>query len=129
MAKPNSKAPLGQGGRFAALKAKVAAGGARNPAAVAAAIGRKKYGAAKMAKLSAAGRKSAHGSGPFSDAEVKQGYKVVCDAAHLNDMNVDRLENVPEAYRLAKRRESTTGAFNKRMSFRRSESTKTGKGY
>lgn len=49
---------LGGGGRFAALKAKIAArGGVRNPGAVAAAIGRKKYGAKKMAKMAAAGRK------------------------------------------------------------------------
>jgi hypothetical protein len=59
MAKPNAKAPLGQGGRFAAVEAKARASGASNPAAVAAAAGRKKYGAAKMAKLSAKGRKDA----------------------------------------------------------------------
>lgn len=59
MAKPNKKAPLGQGGRFAAVEAKARASGARNPAAVAAAAGRKKYGAKKMAKLAAKGRKAA----------------------------------------------------------------------
>lgn len=53
MAKPK----LGSGARFAALKKKVAAGGATNPAAVAASIGRKKYGAKKFAKLAAAGKK------------------------------------------------------------------------
>jgi len=57
MAKPNKKAPLGQGGRFAAVEAEARASGARNPAAVAAAAGRKKYGAAKMAQLAAAGRR------------------------------------------------------------------------
>lgn len=57
MARPNSKAPVGQGGRFAALKKKVAAGGARNPGAVAAAIGRAKYGKARFQKMAAAGRK------------------------------------------------------------------------
>jgi len=57
MAKPNSKAPLGQGGRFAALKAKLAGRkGVTNPGALAASIGRKKYGAKKMAKMSAKGR-------------------------------------------------------------------------
>lgn len=55
MAKPNSKAPLGQGGRFAAVAK--AAGGGKKGAAIAAAAGRKKYGAAKMAKMAAAGRK------------------------------------------------------------------------
>jgi hypothetical protein len=55
-AKPNPKAPLGQGGRFAAVEASAAASGARNPAAVAAMAGRKKYGAAKMAKLASKGK-------------------------------------------------------------------------
>ena len=56
MAKPDSKAPLGSGGRFAALEKKLS-GKVDNPAAVAASIGRKKYGASKMAKWAAAGRK------------------------------------------------------------------------
>jgi hypothetical protein len=53
MAKPK----LGSGARFKTLKKKVAKQGVRDPAAVAAAIGRKKYGAKKMAQLSAQGRK------------------------------------------------------------------------
>ena len=56
MAKPNANAPLGQGGRFAALE-KHLSGKVSNPAAVAASAGIKKYGAKKMAKMSAAGRK------------------------------------------------------------------------
>lgn len=48
---------LGSGKRFAALEASIAAGGAKNPAAVAAAIGRKKYGAKKMTKMAVKGRK------------------------------------------------------------------------
>jgi len=51
------KPKLGSGARFKSLERKVAAGGASNPAAVAAAIGRKKYGASRFAKLSAKGRK------------------------------------------------------------------------
>lgn len=47
---------LGSGKRFAAIERKAAASGATNPAAVAASIGRKKYGAKKMAKLAGAGR-------------------------------------------------------------------------
>lgn len=50
---------LGGGGRFAQLKNKLATQGVNNPGAVAAAIGRKKYGAKKMAQLSAKGRKRA----------------------------------------------------------------------
>jgi hypothetical protein len=48
---------LGTGARFKAVEASAAKSGARNPAAVAAAAGRKKYGAAKFAGLSKAGRK------------------------------------------------------------------------
>jgi len=57
MAKANPKAKLGSGGRFAAVAAAAKKGGARNPEAVAAAVGRKKYGVKKMAKMAAKGRK------------------------------------------------------------------------
>lgn len=57
-AKPNAKAKLGQGGRFAAVEAAAAKSGASNPAAVAAAAGIKKYGKKKMAKMAAKGRKA-----------------------------------------------------------------------
>jgi len=49
---------LGGGGRFAKLKAKLK-GKVKNPGAVAASIGRKKYGKAKFQKMAAAGRKRA----------------------------------------------------------------------
>lgn len=58
-AKPNPKAKLGAGGRFAAVEAAAKKSGASNPAAVAAAAGRAKYGAKKMGKLSAKGRADA----------------------------------------------------------------------
>lgn len=52
------KPKLGSGERFAALKGKLShEKGVTNPGALAAAIGRKKYGGKKMAKMSAAGRK------------------------------------------------------------------------
>ena len=52
------KAPLGSGGRFAALKAKLATrGDVRDPGAVAAAIGRKKFGKKKFQVLAAAGKR------------------------------------------------------------------------
>lgn len=54
-----TKAKLGSGKRFAQVEASARASGARNPAAVAAAAGRKKYGAARMAKMAAAGRRRA----------------------------------------------------------------------
>lgn len=57
MAKPNASAPLGEGGRFAALKQKLAKkSGVTNPGALAAAIGRKKYGAKKMSSMAANGK-------------------------------------------------------------------------
>ena len=56
-AKPNKKAPLGQGGRFAAVAK--AAGGGKKGAAIAAAAGRKKYGAKKMTALSVKGKRDA----------------------------------------------------------------------
>jgi len=51
-------AKLGTGKRFATLKKKLAAKGIKNPAAVAASVGIKKYGKKRMAKMSAAGRKT-----------------------------------------------------------------------
>ncbi len=54
----SKKPPLGSGARFAALKSKIAKEpGVKNPGAVAAAIGRKKYGNKKFAALSAKGKK------------------------------------------------------------------------
>lgn len=53
MAKPR----LGSGARFAALKNKLAERpGVENPAALAASIGRKKYGKARFQKLAARGK-------------------------------------------------------------------------
>lgn len=53
-----AKPKLGTGKRFAKLEESIASkGDVDNPAAVAAAIGRKKYGAKKMAKMAAKGRK------------------------------------------------------------------------
>lgn len=52
------KPSLGSGKRFSALKSKLASRpGVTNPGALAASIGRKKYGKKKFAKLSAKGRK------------------------------------------------------------------------
>jgi len=51
------KAKLGSGARFKAVERAAAKSGAKNPAAVAAAAGMKKYGKAKMQKMAAAGRK------------------------------------------------------------------------
>jgi len=51
------KAKLGSGKRFASLSKKLSKKGASNPGALAAYIGRKKYGAKKFAKLAASGRR------------------------------------------------------------------------
>lgn len=48
---------LGTGARFAKLKSSLASGGATDPGALAASIGRKKFGAKKMAGLAAKGRR------------------------------------------------------------------------
>lgn len=53
-----AKPRLGSGARFAALKEKIGAhGGVRDPGAVAASIGRKKYGKARFQSLAAKGKK------------------------------------------------------------------------
>lgn len=51
------KPKLGSGERFAAIEAKAKKYGARNPAAVAAAAGIKKYGQKKMTQMAVAGRR------------------------------------------------------------------------
>lgn len=53
------KPKLGTGKRFKAVAASARRSGARDPNAVAAAVGRRKYGKAGMAKLAAAGRRRA----------------------------------------------------------------------
>ena len=53
------KPKLGSGARFKALTKQLAAKGADNPKALAAYIGRKKYGKAKFQSLAAHGRKAA----------------------------------------------------------------------
>jgi hypothetical protein len=52
-----AKSKLGSGKRFAAVKASAAKSGAKDPGAVAAAAGIKKYGAGKMEKMAAKGKK------------------------------------------------------------------------
>lgn len=47
---------IGGGGRFQKLKGQLAGEGAKNPGALAAYIGRKKYGVKKMAAMSSAHR-------------------------------------------------------------------------
>ena len=58
MEKPNKKAPLGQGGRWAALVGSLMGEGhdKESASAIAASIGRKKYGAKKFNKLAAKGK-------------------------------------------------------------------------
>lgn len=52
-----SKAPLGTGQRFRSLEHELAKrGGVRNPEALAASIGARKYGQKRMSKMAAKGR-------------------------------------------------------------------------
>jgi hypothetical protein len=60
MAKPNKNAPLGQGGRFAAVAK--SAGGGKKGAAIAAAVGRKKYGNKKFSDMAAAAKAAGKGA-------------------------------------------------------------------
>ena len=52
------KPPLGSGERFKQLTEKLEKQGAKNPKALAAFIGRKKYGKAKMQSMAAKGKKN-----------------------------------------------------------------------
>jgi hypothetical protein len=54
------KPKLGTGKRFASLKSSLAKKGATNPSALAAYIGRQKFGSARFAKLSAHKRGGGH---------------------------------------------------------------------
>lgn len=49
--------PVGEGSRFKAVEKSARLSGAENPGAVAASIGRKKYGAKRFAAMAAAGKK------------------------------------------------------------------------
>jgi len=55
--KKAAKKPLGEGSRFKAVEESARAGGAREPEAVAASVGIKKYSQKKMTKLAVAGKK------------------------------------------------------------------------
>ena len=56
--KRSGQPKLGSGKRFKNLTAKLTKQGAKNPKALAAAIGRKKFGAKKMAAMAKKGRKA-----------------------------------------------------------------------
>ena len=55
--KKAAKKPVGEGSRFKAVEKAARLGGAKNPAAVAAAIGRKKYGKKRFQQMAAKGKK------------------------------------------------------------------------
>lgn len=55
------KKPVGEGSRFQAVKESAEAGGAHTPGAVAAWIGRSKYGKQRFQAMAAAGRRRAKG--------------------------------------------------------------------
>lgn len=66
MVPKGKKPPIGEGGRFKALKGAIAARGkAREPGAVAATIGRRKFGPKRFARMAAAGRKGAGRKGRY----------------------------------------------------------------
>lgn len=55
------KPALGSGKRFKAVEAAARKSGAKNPAAVAASVGIKKYGQKRMTEMAMAGRKRSRG--------------------------------------------------------------------
>lgn len=57
------KKPLGEGSRFKKVEAEAKKSGAKDPAAVAAAVGRKKYGQKKMTELAQKGKRDAKKGG------------------------------------------------------------------
>lgn len=57
LSKSQKQPPLGSGGRFKRLEGQLARKGVRDPGALAAVIGRRKYGNARFNRLAAAGRK------------------------------------------------------------------------
>jgi len=71
--KMGQRGKLGAGGRFAAIEAKARKYGATNPAAVAAAVGIRKYGKQKMLAMARKARmkKSAHPGRGFIAIKVK----------------------------------------------------------
>lgn len=71
------KPKLGTGARFKSLAKKLASKGAKNPKALAAFIGRKKYGKKKMTKLSSEGKKHERGETKAQERkeERKEGKK------------------------------------------------------
>ena len=88
-------ARLGTGTRFAALKAKLAAKGVSDPGALAAHIGRKKFGREKFTALASAARKKKGGS--MSRAELCRDYPLE-DYHMVRTGDGDSTGRVVEAY-------------------------------
>jgi len=59
-------------------------------------------------------KKSMHGSGPFTKAEMDKGYKVCYTSAELQRMDTDRLHTVDE-FTMANRRNGTSGKNRKNL--------------
>lgn len=72
-------AKLGSGARFRALSARLAARGAHNPDALAAYIGRRKFGASKFAKLGAKARKGGR-SHSHANEQIRWGHEYITSA-------------------------------------------------
>lgn len=70
------KGKLGTGGRFKRLTNSLAKKGAKNPKALAAFIGRKKYGPKKMASLAKKGKKGKKKERLMLHQKVARGMKV-----------------------------------------------------
>ena len=88
---------LGSGARFAALKSKLSAKGASDPGALAAYIGRKKFGRAKFTSLASKARKGGGGKARRSAGELMRTYPLE-DIHVLTRAEGDGTGRVVEAY-------------------------------
>lgn len=79
------KPPLGSGERFKQVERQARESGARDPAAVAAAAGREKYGAKKMAELSRKGRRHAARERARHHENMSKGLRVLMRSQQRGD--------------------------------------------
>jgi hypothetical protein len=111
IAEAEKKPPLGSGERFAALTKELEKRGVKDPKALAAWIGRKKYGAKKMAQMAAAGRKESLDEAP-GDAFIEE--DIISDALYL----INEGWELTEVFKVIKKARGAAARIAKRMRHR-----------